>query len=137
MHPFFAPKQTSAVARIMDGRPQFSVEMMNSSFRDAKLARKRRTKWWRGHIPLVYATIAVAFIVIGRCVGFVDQHIPQWLKTLGVSPSAVSLITGTLSCGFGIWGLRTMKGQVTAWVVIYALCLLGGILSLAKAFSFI
>jgi hypothetical protein len=81
--------------------------------------------------------MAAVFIVICVCVRFVDQHIPQWLTALGVSPSGVSLITGTLSCGFGIWGLRTMKGKGAAWAVIYALCLFGGVLSLARAFSFI
>jgi hypothetical protein len=111
--------------------------MTDTSFRAAKLARKKQSKWWREHIPLAYATMTAAFIVIFVCVRFVDQRIPRWLTALGVSPSGVSLITGTVSCGFGIWGLRAMKGKGAAWVVISALCLFGGILSLAKAFSFI
>jgi len=111
--------------------------MTDASFRAAKLARKKRAKWWSEHIPLAYATLTAAFILIYVCVRFVDQRIPRWLRALGVSPSGVSLITGTVSCGFGIWGLRAMKDKGAAWVVIYSLCLLGGILSLAKAFSFI
>ena len=37
---------------------------------------------------------------------------------------------------YGIWGIRSRQGLGTAWVVILAWCLLSGIVTLAKAFSF-
>jgi len=70
-------------------------------------------------------------------VAFVDRHAPGWLIALGVSPSGVNLILGTVSCGFGIWGIRARRDKGRGWVVLYALCLLGGILTLAKAFAFV
>jgi hypothetical protein len=110
---------------------------MTDSFRTAKLARKRRAKWWGEHPALAYATLTGFFVVIYLGVAFVDRRTPGWLTALGVSPSGVKLILGTVSCGFGIWGIRARSGKGTGWVVLYALCLLGGILTLAKAFAFI
>ena len=110
---------------------------MADSFRTAKSARKRRTKWWGQHLLLAYGTLIASFIVIYLGVAFVDRRTPGWLTALGVSPSGVKLILGTVACGFGIWGVRARRGKGTGWLVLYALCLLGGILTLAKAFAFI
>ena len=109
---------------------------MTDSFSAAKLARKRRQKWWSHHIPLAYAFLISLFLVIYLGFAFVDRHITRWLTTLGISPSGVNLLLGTVSCGLGIWGIRSRQGLGTGWVVIFAWCLLSGILTLAKAFSF-
>ena len=109
---------------------------MTDSFSAAKLARKKRQKWWGHHIPLAYAVLISLFLAIYFGVAIVDRHITGWLTTLGVSPSGVNLLIGTLSCGLGIWGIRSRLGLGTAWVVIFAWCLLSGIVALAKAFSF-
>jgi|ERR1022692_145801 hypothetical protein len=110
---------------------------MTDSFKVAKLARKRRTKWWGEHLLLAYVTLTGVFVVSYLVVAFVDRRMPGWLIAVGVSPSGVKLILGTVSCAFGIWGIRARRGKGTGWVVLYALCLLGGILTLAKAFAFI
>jgi hypothetical protein len=40
-------------------------------------------------------------------------------------------------CGLGIWGLRTGTRYGAGWIVLFTLCLLGGIVTLAKAVGFI
>ena len=109
---------------------------MTDSFRTAKLARKRRQNWWSHHVPLAYAFLISVFLLIYLSVAFVDRHVTGWLTNLGVSPSGVSLFIGTVSCCLGIWGIRSRRGLGTAWVVIFAWCLLSGIATLAKALSF-
>src|SRR5215469_6362679 len=110
---------------------------MTDSFRAAKLARKRRQKWWSRHIPLAYAVLISLVLAIYLGVGFVNRHMTGWLTTLGVSPSEVNLVIGTVSCGLGIWGIRSKRGLGTGWALIFAWCLLSGIVALAKAFSFV
>src|SRR5215469_2179700 len=97
---------------------------MTDSFRAAKLARKKRQKWWSHHIPLLYAILISLFVVIYVSVTLVDRHINGWLTALGVSPSGVNLLIGTLSCGLGIWGIRSRRGLGPAWIVIFVWCLL-------------
>lgn len=109
---------------------------MMDSFRTAKLARKRRQWWWSHHIVLAYAVLISVFLAIYLGVGFVDRHIAGWLTTLGVRPPEVNLVIGTVSCGLGIWGIRSRQGHGTAWVLIFAWCLLSGIVAVGKAFSF-
>ena len=109
---------------------------MTDTFRAAKLARKKRTKFWREHIPLAYVTTAALFLLIYLSVAFVSRRIPIWLTALGVSPSGVNLILGTISCGLGAWGIRKGRDLGTVWLIIYTFCLIGGILTLAKAFAF-
>ncbi len=109
---------------------------MTDSFRAAKLARKKRQKWWSHHIPLAYAVLISVFLAIYVSFAFVDRHVTSWLTTLGVSPSGMNLVLGTVSCGLGIWGIRSRRDFGTVWVVIFAWCLLSGIVALAKAFSF-
>jgi hypothetical protein len=77
------------------------------------------------------------FVVIYIAVAFIDRNAPRWLRTLGVTPSGVNLLLGTAYCGLGIWGLKDARGIGTVWIVLYVLCLLGGILNLLKAFGFI
>jgi hypothetical protein len=109
---------------------------MTDSFRAAKLVRKKQQKWWSHHIPLAYAVLTSLFLLVYLSVAFVDRHVTGWLTTLGVSPSGVNLLIGTVSCCLGIWGIRSRRGLGTAWVVIFAWCLLSGIVTLAKALSF-
>ena len=109
---------------------------MTNSFKNAKLARKKQTKWWSQHIPLAYATVIGAFVVIYLVVDFVYRRTPGWLTAFGVSRSGVNLLLGTVLCGLGVWGIRTQKAN-GAWLILSVLCLLSGILTLAKAFAFI
>ncbi len=113
------------------------LQQMTDTFRAAKLARNKRTRFWRDHIQLAYATVLAAFVLIYLGVSFVSHRIPTLLTALGVSPSGVNLIVGTISCGFGVWGIRKRKELGAAWSVIFLLCLVGGMLSIAKAFAFI
>jgi len=78
-----------------------------------------------------------AFVVIYLGVSFIDRRLPRWLIALGVSPSGVNLLLGTVWCALGIWGIRTGKDYGIGWILMCVLCLLGGILTLAKAFTFI
>jgi len=109
---------------------------MTDSLRAAKLVRKKRQEWWSHHIPLAYAVVSSLFLLVYLGVAFVDRHVTGWLTTVGVSPSGVNLLIGSVSCGLGIWGIRSRRGLGTAWVVIFAWCLLSGIVTLAKALSF-
>jgi hypothetical protein len=113
---------------------------MTDSFRTAKVARKRRAKFWREHIPLAYATAAASFAVVYFAVTVVFRRLPTWLAHLGASPSVVNLLVGTGCCGLGILGLRDKSNRSrygTVWLLIFVLCLLSGILTLAKAFAFL
>ena len=58
-----------------------------------------------------------------------------YLAALGVSPSGVNLLLGTAWWGLGVWGIRSEKGNGAGWILLYVLCLLGGILTLSKAFA--
>jgi hypothetical protein len=107
------------------------------AYRAARLARKARTKFWREHIVLAYAV--AAGIPTVSYIGFymLDREIPQWLKSIGVGPSGVKLVLGTISCGVGVWGIRKMRNYGFVVTFLYVLCFLGGLLALAKAFSFL
>jgi predicted membrane-bound mannosyltransferase len=108
---------------------------MTDAFRAAKLARKKRTKWWREHDALAGVILLSAFAVVFLCIRFVDMRLPGWLTALGVSPSGVNLFFGTAACALGVWGLRS-KGNGVGLTLVYVLCLLEGVLSLAKALAF-
>jgi hypothetical protein len=107
---------------------------MTDPFKAAKLARKRRTKWWREHIALAYIVVTSSFALVFFSVRLVDRKLPGCLTALGVTPSGVDLIIGTAWCGLGLWGIRA-KGNGVGLIVVYGLCLLGGLLTLAKAFQ--
>lgn len=112
------------------------LQQMTDSQRAAKLARKKRQKWWRHHILLAYAVTSSAFLTIYLGLAFVDRHVAGWLITIGISPSEVNLLIGTVSCVLGIWGMRSSRELGTVWIVIFAWCLLSGVLALGKAFAF-
>jgi hypothetical protein len=105
---------------------------MTDVFRAAQQARKRRTTFWREHIPLAYVTVLGSFALLFLGVNVIDRKLPGWLAALGLSPSGVNLIIGTVWCGLGIWGLRS-KDNGTALTLLNVLCLLGGVATLAKA----
>jgi hypothetical protein len=100
------------------------------------LARKQRAKWWSRYIPLAYVTVIGLFVLIYLGVAFVDRRLPRWLTAIGISPSGVDLLLGTLWCAVGVWGIRTQRGEAP-FLFLNALCLIGGILLLARALSFI
>ena len=110
---------------------------MTDSFRTAKLARKQRVKWWSQHIPLAYVTVIGLFVLIYLSVAFIERRSPRWLISVGVSPSGVNLLLSTVWCGLGISGVRARKDLGAGWLLISVLCLMGGLLTLAKALAFI
>lgn len=77
-------------------------------FRAAKLARKKRTKWWREHIVLAYA-VAIGISVVSLVAMLAIFELPAELKALGVSPSVVKLVAGTMWCGLGVWLIRANR----------------------------
>jgi hypothetical protein len=108
---------------------------MIDTLKAARLASKKRNRYWRNHITLAY-TIAVAVVLIYLCVVFLLlPRIPNWLTVLGVTPSGVNLILGTISCGFGVWGVTRREELGTVSILVSALVLLGGIVSIARAFA--
>ncbi len=110
---------------------------MTDAFRVAQLARKRRTKWWREHNVLAHAVV-IGILLAGYLIfGLLIRGIPRWLGVLGVSPSGINLLLGTAWCALGVWGIRTQRAYGMGLILMYALCLLSGLLALAKAFAFI
>lgn len=105
---------------------------MSDPFIAAQHKRKRRTKWWREHIVLAYVVVIGGLIAFYLVVFALDQ-LPKWLVKLGVGPSGVSLVAGTISCGFGVLGM--LPPRSTASVLAGALCLMGGVVALARGFG--
>jgi len=110
---------------------------MTGDLRTARLLRKRRTKWWREHIVLAYAVVGTFFVAAYLAVGFANRNLPRLLSAVGMTPSGVNFVLGVVYCGLGIWGLRDRTLRGTAWILLYALCLLGGVLTLLKAFGLV
>jgi hypothetical protein len=106
-------------------------------FRAARLQRKRQGRWWREHIPLAYTALAGIFALLYFTSALVFRGLPILLRRLGVTPSGVSLILGTVSLGLGIWGLRRNRSFGMGWVFIYVLCVVAGVLNILKAFGFL
>jgi hypothetical protein len=104
-------------------------------FHTKKLARKKRAKWWGDHIVLAYAVLTGIFGFIYVGIHAIDRHLPGWLASLGVTPSGIYLILGTLSCAAGVWGIRTWKQSGLSWLVLYVWCVLSGIVMLGRAFA--
>ncbi len=110
---------------------------MTDDFRTARLLRKRRQKWWRGHIPLAYAVVASVFFAIYFVVVFANRSLPKFLAAIGMTPSGVNFVFGVIYCALGVWGLRDRSIRGTVWMVLYILCLFGGIVILLKAFALV
>ena len=110
---------------------------MTDDFRTVRLLRKRRTKWWREHILLAYVVAATFFLATYLAAGLANRNLPRLLSAVGMTPSGVNFVLGVVYCGLGIWGLRDRTLRGTAWVLLYALCFLGGILTLLKAFGLV
>jgi len=104
-------------------------------FHSTKLARKKRTKWWGEHIVLAYVVVTGSLAVIFLGIHSIDKHLPGWLASLGVTPSGVYLILGTLWCAAGVWGIRMWKEIGFSWLVLNVWCLLTGIVMLGRAFT--
>jgi len=104
-------------------------------FYSKKLARKNRARWWGDHAFLAYAVLTGIFAFIYVATAAFYRHLPGWLTSLGVTPSGVGLIMGTLSCAVGVWGIRKQKEFGLGWLIMYVLCFLSGVLMLGRAFS--
>jgi hypothetical protein len=109
---------------------------MTDAFTAANMARKRRTRWWYEHIAFAYVVVIGSFVVVSLIVHFINRGLPRWLTAIGISPSGINLLLGTLWCAVGAWGVRTQRRNAP-WLILNVLCLLGGILLLARAFSFV
>ena len=105
---------------------------MSDPFIAAQRKRKRWTKWWRKHIVLANVVVIGSLIVLYLIVFAIDQ-VPGWVVRLGVGPSGVALVAGTISCGFGVVGMLPPRN--VASVLAGALCLMGGIVALARGFG--
>jgi protein-S-isoprenylcysteine O-methyltransferase Ste14 len=104
-------------------------------FHSTKLGRKKRRKWWGDHVVLAYVVLTGIFAFIYVAIAASNKHLPGWLASLGVTPSGVNLVMGTLSCTVGVWGIRKQKENGLGWLVLYVLCLLSGMLMLGRAFA--
>ncbi|MBZ5548437.1 MAG: hypothetical protein LAO22_10870 [Acidobacteriia bacterium] len=105
---------------------------MTDEFLAANRARKKRAKWWREHIVLAYA-VAIGIVMVVLLGVFAILEVPEWLAKLGVSPSGVELVAGTMWVWVGVWAIR--KATDLTSVIAGVLCLLGGILALGRAFA--
>ena len=104
-------------------------------FHSKKLAGKKRTKWWGDHVALAYVVLTGIFAFIYLVVGAIDRRLPGWLASLGVTPSGVELIMGTLWCAVGVWGIRKNKEFGLGWPFLYVLCVISGMLMLGRTFA--
>ena len=109
-------------------------EMM-AEYRAKKSARKKRQKWWREHIVLAYVVSAALIVSIYLTIDLIFEKTPKWLAMLGVTPSGISLITGTLFCAIAASGLRRWRELKGGWLFLYVLCGLQGCVALARALS--
>ncbi len=106
---------------------------MSDPFIEAQRKRKRRTKYWREHIVLAYAVVIGAAMLYLLLIVVADRT-PAWLMKLGfLGPSGAWLVSGTISCGFGVLGLR--HPRTTASAIAGAFCLMAGMGALARAFA--
>ena len=106
-------------------------------FRAARVKRKRQSRWWREHIPLAYATLIGIFALLYFIMAVLFRGAPILLRRVGVTPSGISLLLGSVSLGVGIWGLRRNRNFGMGWIFIYVLCVVGGLLNVLKAFGFL
>jgi hypothetical protein len=104
-------------------------------FHSAKLADKKRRKRWGDHVVLAYVALTGIFGLIYIVIAAIDKHLPGWLAFLGLTPSGVALIMGTLWFAVGVLGIRKQKEFGLGWLVLYVLCLLSGVLMLGRAFA--
>ena len=110
---------------------------MTDDFRTARLLRKRRQKWWLGHIPLAYAVVVSVFLAIYFAAAFANRNLPKFLAAIGMTPSGVNFVFGVIYCALGFWGLRDRDIRGSVWMVLYVLCIVGGILTLLKALALV
>ncbi len=106
---------------------------MMDEFHSSKLTRKKRRKWWGDHVVLAYFVLSGLFGFFFVTTAVIDRHLPSWLASLGVTPSGVNLIVGTLWCAAGVWGIRKHKEYGFGWLALNVLCFLSGMLILGRA----
>jgi len=90
---------------------------------------------WRDHVVLAYVALTGIFAFIYVAIVAIYEQLPGWLASIGVTPSGVNLVMGTLSCAVGAWGIRKQKEYGLGWLVLDVLCLLSGMLLLGRAFA--
>jgi hypothetical protein len=110
---------------------------MTDDFSAARQLRKRQQKWWREHIPLAYLVAGSVFLAIYLIATFGFRSLPKLLSAIGMTPSGVNFVFGVICCALGISGLRNQRIKGSIWVVLFALCLFAGILTLLKAFALV
>jgi hypothetical protein len=101
-------------------------------FLTANRTRKKRAKWWREHIVLAYA-VAIGIVMAVLLGVFAIVQVPGWLAKLGVGPSGVELVAGTIWVWIGVWVIR--KASDLSSAIAGVLSLLGGILAIGRAFA--
>ena len=110
---------------------------MTDDFRTTRLLRKKQQKWWREHIPLAYVVAGSLFLATYLTATFGYRSLPKLLTAVGMTPSGVDFVFGVICCALGIWGLRNRRIRGSLWIVLFALCLFGGVLTLLKAFMLV
>jgi hypothetical protein len=106
---------------------------MSDPFIEAQRKRKRRTKYWREHVVLAYAVLIGATMLYFLLIVVLDRT-PAWLVKVGfLGPSGAWLLSGTISCGFGVLGLS--HPRTTTSVIAGAFCSMAGMIALARAFG--
>lgn len=105
---------------------------MTDEFLAANQTRKRRAKWWREHMVLTYA-VAIGIVMVALLGMFAIVRVPAWLAKLGVGPSGVELVAGTIWVWIGAGAIRKPSDLVS--VIAGGLLLLGGILAIGRAFA--
>jgi hypothetical protein len=83
--------------------------MTTDDFGTARLLRKKRQKWWRGHIPLAYAVAGSVFLAIYLIATVGYRCLPKLLTALGMTPSGIDFVFGVIYCALGIWGLQNRR----------------------------
>src|SRR6516225_5573355 len=103
-------------------------------FRAARRLRKKRQEWWRGHMPLAYVLVGGIFLVVFLVSTILVRGLPSILTAFGMTPSGVNFVLGAIFCALGVWGLRRWNILGIGWAVAFTLCLVGGVMTLLKAF---
>lgn len=114
----------------MERRIRKLLAQMPDPFIEAQQKRKRRTKYWQEHIVLAYAVV-IGMIMMYCAVVFILDRTPAWLMKSGFGPSGAWLVSGTISCGFGVVGLSHPRATASAIAGVF--CLMAGMIALARA----
>lgn len=76
---------------------------------------------------------AVGIVMVTLLGVFAIVQVPGWLAKLGVGPSGVELVAGTIWVLIATGALRKPSDLIS--VIAGVLCLVGGILAIGRAFA--